>query len=109
MPLVCSVCSHHVPSRPAQSGPRIGGPRTFQEAWPTVLTNVQIRALQPRARPYKVPDRDGLYLLVQPSGSLLWRFRYKIFGVERKLSLGRYPEVSLKQAREKRDEARAEV
>jgi len=109
MPLVCSVCSHHVPSRPIQSGPRIGGPRTLQKAWPTVLTSVQIRALQPRARPYKVPDKDGLYLLVQPSGSLLWRFRYKVFGVERKLSLGSYPEVSLKQAREKRDEARAEV
>jgi predicted phage gp36 major capsid-like protein len=48
-------------------------------------------------------------LLVQPSGSLLWRFRYRVFGVERKLSLGSFPEVSLKDARLARDAARAQV
>lgn len=74
-----------------------------------MLTNVEIRALKPAARPFKVPDSDGLYLLVQPSGALLWRFRYKMFGVERKLSLGSFPEVTLQQARHKRDEARAEL
>ncbi|MBW4331109.1 integrase arm-type DNA-binding domain-containing protein [Stakelama sp. CBK3Z-3] len=74
-----------------------------------MLTNTQIRALKPAAQPYKVPDRDGLFLLVQPTGALLWRFRFKILGVERKLSLGSYPDVSLKEARLKRDEARAQV
>ncbi|MBY8829874.1 Arm DNA-binding domain-containing protein [Hephaestia mangrovi] len=74
-----------------------------------MLTNTQIRALKPAAQPYKVPDRDGLFLLVQPTGALLWRFRFKILGVERKLSLGSYPDISLKEARRKRDEARAQV
>lgn len=74
-----------------------------------MLTTVQIRALKPQARPYKVPDSGGLFLLVQPTGALLWRVRYKVFGVERKLSLGTFPEVSLQQARRLRDNARADV
>jgi integrase len=74
-----------------------------------MLTVVQIRALKPAERPYKVADVDGLYLLVQPSGALLWRFRYRCCGIERKLSLGSFPEVSLVQARRKRDEAKAEL
>ncbi len=49
-----------------------------------MLTVVQIRALKPAGRSYKVADVDGLYLLVQPSGALLWRFRYKGCGIERK-------------------------
>lgn len=71
-----------------------------------MLTTTQIRALKPEERPYKVADGDGLYLLVQPSGALLWRFRYKVFGSDRKLSLGSFPDVSLHDARRKRDEAR---
>lgn len=74
-----------------------------------MLTVVQIRALKPAERPYKVADADGLYLLVQPSGALLWRFRYRCCGIERKLSLGSFPDVSLPQARRKRDEAKAEL
>jgi len=73
-----------------------------------MLTVVQIRALKPAERPYKVADSDGLYLLVQPSGALLWRFRYRCCGIERKLSLGSFPDISLIQARRKRDEAKAE-
>jgi hypothetical protein len=80
-----------------------------KEAWSTMLTNVQIRALKPQARPYKVPDTDGLFLLVQPTGALLWRFRFKVFCTERKLSLGTFPTVTLQQARKKRDEARAQL
>ncbi|WP_242184626.1 integrase arm-type DNA-binding domain-containing protein [Sphingomonas sp. CARO-RG-8B-R24-01] len=74
-----------------------------------MLTTVQIRSLKPEARPFKVPDADGLFLIVQPSGALLWRFRYKVLGHERKLSLGTFPELSLQQARKKRDEARAQL
>ncbi|WP_322965401.1 tyrosine-type recombinase/integrase [Sphingomonas fuzhouensis] len=74
-----------------------------------MLTVVQIRALKPAERPYKVADSGGLYLLVQPSGALLWRFRYRCCGIERKLSLGSFPDVSLVQARRKRDEAKAEL
>ena len=64
-----------------------------------MLTVVQIRALKPAERPYKVADGDGLYLLVQPSSALLWRFRYRCCGIERKLSLDSFPDVSLVQAR----------
>ena len=74
-----------------------------------MLTVVQIRALKPGARPFKVFDTDGLYVLVQPSGALLWRFRYRKFGVERKLSLGSFPDVSLQQARKERDKAKAQL
>jgi len=74
-----------------------------------MLTVVQIQALKPAARPFKVFDSDGLYLLVQPSGALLWRFRYRCRGIERKLSLGSFPDVTLSQARRKRDEAKGEL
>lgn len=74
-----------------------------------MLTVVQLRALKPAERRYKVADVDGLYLLVQPSGALLWRFRYRCCGIERKLSLGSFPDVTLVQARRKRDEAKAEL
>jgi Arm DNA-binding domain len=74
-----------------------------------MLTVVEIRAWKPRDRPFKVSDGDGLYFLVQPSGALVWRFRYKVFGIERKLSLGSFPQVTLQQARRKRDEARSEL
>jgi len=66
-------------------------------------------ALKARSRPYKAFDSDGLFLLVQPSGSLLWRFRYRKFGIERKLSLGSFPDVSLQQARKERDKAPAQL
>lgn len=74
-----------------------------------MLTTVQIRALKPAERPFKVPDSDGLFLLVQPTGAPLWRFRYKVLGIERKMSLGTFPDVSLKEARKKRDELRGEI
>ena len=70
-----------------------------------MLTVIQIQNLQPRAKPYKVSDAEGLFILVQPNGSLLWRLKYLIDGREKKLALGKYPYVRLKAAREKRDEA----
>ena len=74
-----------------------------------MLSVVQIRALKPAERPYKVADADGLYLLVQPSGALLWRFRYRNAGIERKLSLGSFPDVTLQKARRLRDAGKAEL
>ena len=80
---------------------------------PIVVT--QIRNAKPGPKPYKMTDEKGLFLLVQPSGGMLWRMKYRIDGnddegrpkrIEKKLGLGTYPEVSLKQARERRDEAR---
>lgn len=71
-----------------------------------MLTEARIRASLPKARQYKVFDERGLFMLVTPSGGKLWRFRYRLGGVEKLLALGAYPDVSLKRAREKRDDAR---
>lgn len=63
------------------------------------LTDQVIRAATAAAKPIKLFDGDGLFLLVSPSGSKLWRFKYRLGGVEKLISLGAYPEVSLKKAR----------
>ncbi|MGH8144101.1 MAG: tyrosine-type recombinase/integrase [Steroidobacteraceae bacterium] len=73
------------------------------------LTEFAIRAAKPQVKPYKVYDEKGLFLLVRPNGARLWRFKYAHGGVEKLLSLGAYPEVPLKRARAKRDEARGLV
>jgi hypothetical protein len=72
-----------------------------------VLTDKTLRALKPREKPYKRSDSRGLYVLVQPDGALWWRFRYRWQGREKLLSMGTYPDTSLKLARDKRDEARS--
>lgn len=70
------------------------------------LTAAEIRALQPSENETKLYDSQGLFLVMSPTGSKHWKMRYTFAGKERKLSFGRYPEVSLKDARMKRDEAR---
>ena len=70
------------------------------------LNDVAIRAAKPGPKPMKLSDDRGLFLLVQPSGGKLWRLKYRIAGKEKKLSLGRYPDVALKDARERGAEAR---
>lgn len=70
------------------------------------LTETRIRAARPAEKPYKVFDERGLFMLVTPSGGRLWRLRYRHGGVEKLLAIGAYPDVSLKRAREKRDDAR---
>lgn len=70
------------------------------------LTDTAIRAAKPKAKPYKLGDAQGLFLLVQPSGGRLWRLKYRIAGAEKKLGLGTYPETTLAEARDKRDQAR---
>jgi integrase len=72
------------------------------------LTETAIRALKPQAKPYKVSDEKGLYLLVTPPGGKLWKLKFRnAMGAEKKLSLGAYPDLSLKDAREARDAARS--
>lgn len=71
------------------------------------LSDVSIRKITTVERPIKLYDGSGLYLLVNPNGSRLWRFKYRFGGVEKVLALGAYPEIPLKQARLKRDDARA--
>jgi len=72
-----------------------------------MLTETAIKAVRPQERPYKLTDERGLMLLVNPNGSRWWRLRFRFQGREQMLSLGVYPDVSLKRAREKRDEARS--
>jgi integrase len=70
------------------------------------LTDTAIRGAKPNATNRKIADEKGLYLLITPTGSKLWRLKYRIAGKEKKLSLGSYPEIGLKDARAKRDTAR---
>ena len=70
------------------------------------LTDVAIRNAKPRDKPYKLHDAKGLFVLVQPTGSKLWRLKYRFDGREKKLGLGTYPEISLSEARKRRDDAR---
>jgi integrase len=73
------------------------------------LTDIKIRSLKPRDKAYKVSDFEGLFVLVKANGSKLWQFKYRLFGKERLLSIGVYPDVSLAQARKAKEEARAMV
>lgn len=70
------------------------------------LTDTAIRNAKPGEKPIKLFDERGLFLLVTPTGGKWWRFRFMFDGKEKLLSLGVYPDVSLKDARERRDEAR---
>jgi integrase len=71
-----------------------------------LLTDTKIRKAKTPTKPTKMMDGRGLFLLLTPSGGRWWRFRYAFAGKEKLLSLGTYPEVSLKAAREARDDAR---
>ena len=71
-----------------------------------MLTHAGIKAAIPRDKPYKVFDEHGLYLLVRPGGHRWWRLKYRFDGKEKLLSFGVYPEISLREARDKRDDAR---
>lgn len=71
-----------------------------------MLTDKQIRAAKPQAKPFKITDDRGLHLMISPAGGKLWRYRYEIGGKEKLLALGAYPAVSLAEAREARDAAR---
>ncbi len=70
------------------------------------LTDTAIRNAKPCAKPAKLFDERGLFLIVTPSGGKWWRFRYRFDSKEKLLSLGVYPDVGLKDARDRRDAAR---
>lgn len=76
---------------------------------PMALTDTAVRNAKPGSKPIKLFDGDGLFLLVHPNGGKYWRFKYRFAGKEKLLALGVYPEVSLKDARDKRDNARKQV
>ncbi|MEM9277727.1 MAG: Arm DNA-binding domain-containing protein, partial [Pseudomonadota bacterium] len=66
------------------------------------LSEFAIRKAKSREKSYRMSDGDNLYLLIQPSGSKLWQFRYRFMGKENVLSFGKYPLVTLAEARTKR-------
>lgn len=73
------------------------------------LTDAAIRTAKPGEKPYKLADERGLFLLVNPNGAKWWRLKFRVEGKEKALSLGTYPDTSLKEARSKRDEARKQL
>lgn len=75
-----------------------------------MLTDAALKSLKPADRPYKRHDEKGLFLIVKPNGSKLWRFRYQLARKTKELSAGGpYPETSLKEARAIRDEFRRQL
>lgn len=87
-------------------------PSYFDDNLPTVTVSKKITAIKnakPSANAYKLSDEKGLYLLIQPSGAKWWRIDYRFDGKRKTLSVGVYPEVSLKQARIQRDVLRESV
>ncbi|MBJ7536998.1 tyrosine-type recombinase/integrase [Marinomonas transparens] len=74
-----------------------------------MLTDLKIKALKPRDKPYKVFDGDRLYLHVRVSGKKYWRVRFKLRGKDGLFTIGEYPMVSLYQARRERDKVAEQI
>lgn len=70
------------------------------------LTDAKLRTLKPKEKVYRLGDSAGLYIEVAINGSRYWRMKYRFLGKEKRLAFGVYPEVTLAEAREKRDAAR---
>jgi integrase len=73
------------------------------------LTTTQIQKAKPEAKARKIFDEKGLFVLIHPNGGKWWRFKYRFEGKEKLLALGTFPEISLAEARERRDESRSLV
>ncbi|WP_299488795.1 integrase arm-type DNA-binding domain-containing protein [Acaryochloris sp. IP29b_bin.137] len=73
---------------------------------PNKLSDIQIRNAKPKDKNYKLSDGGGLFLLITKAGGKLWRYKYRFEGREKLLSLGGYPDIGLKEARESHHEAR---
>jgi integrase len=71
-----------------------------------MLTHIQISSAKPAAKPYNLSDSQGLHLTVQPNGSKLWRMSFRYLGKQKRLHIGPWPEVSLADARIRREDAR---
>ena len=70
------------------------------------LTDIKVRTAKPTDKQYKLTDGNGMHLLVHPNGSKYWRLQYRFDGKQKMLALGVYPEITLADARSRRDEAR---
>lgn len=74
-----------------------------------MLTELQCRAAKATDKPIKLADAQGLHLFITPAGHKSWRYKYRFGGKERRIVFGAYPDLSLKKARELRDDARREL
>ena len=70
------------------------------------LTDTKVRSAKPQGKEYTLVDGDGMFLLVHPNGSKYWRFRFRFGGKQHLMAFGVYPETSLADARQKREDAR---
>lgn len=75
----------------------------------TMLTHIQINAAKPRGKAWTLSDSQGLILQIQPNGSKLWRFKYRFLDKQKTLHLGGWPQVSLADARVRRDETKKKI
>jgi len=75
----------------------------------SVLTDIAVRRAVPAAKAFNLYDTGGLYVTVAPTGAKWWRLKYQFAGRERRMGLGRYPEVGMTEARQLRDDARAKL
>ncbi|HEY5410023.1 MAG TPA: integrase arm-type DNA-binding domain-containing protein [Caulobacteraceae bacterium] len=73
------------------------------------LSDASVRAAKARPTQYKLFDEGGLFVIVRPAGGKLWRLKYRHGGKEQQLSIGVFPDVGLKEARQRRDEARKQI
>lgn len=73
------------------------------------LSHITIQHTKPKTKPFKLADGDGLFLVIQPNGSKLWRFRYRLQGAERSLSIGPFPKVTIAEARARREQAKEQI
>ena len=88
---------------------KMEAPKTEEKPMPkriTPISEMKIRTAKPKEAEYKIFDGGGLYLTVTPTGGKLWHFKYRFDGKEKKLAFGPYPEISLQDARQHREEAR---
>ncbi|ACX87178.1 integrase family protein [Pectobacterium parmentieri WPP163] len=73
------------------------------------LTDVKVRSAKPEDKAYKLTDGEGMHLMVHPNGSKYWRLQYRFAGKQKTLALGVYPEITLSEARQRRDEAKRQI
>ncbi|GKW23862.1 integrase [Pectobacterium carotovorum subsp. carotovorum] len=73
------------------------------------LTDVKVRSAKPEDKAYKLTDGEGMHLMVHPNGSKYWRLQYRFDGKQKTLALGVYTEITLSEARQRRDEAKRQI
>lgn len=113
----CDLLSVVASGRPLEFGGTRGniwGNRTYRVGEPlvmatTTLTTIAAAKAKPRAKKYKLAPGGGLYLEVMPSGAKYWRLKYRYAGKEKRIALGVFGDVSLSEARRRRDDEKARL